>query len=378
MALDIIVPTKDLSASLGLSGSVVEKRNVLPILGHVKLEADKDTLILTATDMDLSIRQELGAQVKQAGALAVPAQTLAEIIKKIPDQDVSLKFIDEGSLLEISSKNCRFTISTLPAEEFPMMEDIGSAHALSIAASNMTELLEHTKFAMSTEETRYNLNGIYLHVVADNPDILCSAATDGHRLSISAVKMDKKLPAFGVILPRKTVQELLKIIKDPWLAEQNLEVEFGQNRVKFSLGKVMMISKLIDGSFPEYHAFIPQNNSHKLVVNAKVLASVVDRVATVTVDKFRAVKLMCDDKNLQVHASGETRGVAHEIMQIGDGTSYEGDPIAIGFNPRYLLDALGAAGDGEITIELQDSFSPALVKVAEYPYARFVVMPVKV
>lgn len=378
MALDIIVPTKDLSASLGLSGSVVEKRNALPILGHVKLEADKDTLILTATDMDLSIRQEVGAQVKHGGSLAVPAQTFAEIIKKIPDQEVSLKFIDEGSLLEISSKNCRFTISTLSADQFPMMEDIGSYHSLSIRASSMSDLLEHTKFAMSTEETRYNLNGIYLHVVADNLDILCSAATDGHRLSLSAIKMDKKLSAFGVILPRKTIQELLKIIKDPWLAEQNLEVEFGQNRVKFSLGKVMMISKLIDGSFPEYHAFIPQNNPYKLIMNAKVLAAVVDRVATVTVDKFRAIKLMCDDQSLQVHASGETRGVAHEIMKIGEGASYDGEPISIGLNPRYLLDALSAAGDGEITIELQDSSSPALVKVAEHPYARFVVMPVKV
>lgn len=378
MALDIIVPTKDLSTSLGLSGSVVEKRNVLPILGHIKLEANGDTLVLTATDMDLSIRQEIGAQVKEGGALAVPAQTFAEIIKKIPDQEVALKFLSEGDLLEISSKNCRFTISTLPADEFPMMEDIGLAHSLSIQASSMTELLEHTKFAMSTEETRYNLNGIYLHILAGNPDVVCAAATDGHRLSLSAIKMEKKFSAFGVILPRKTVQELLKIIKDPWSSEQNLAVEFGQNRVKFALGKIVMISKLIDGSFPEYHTFIPENNPHKLVINAKILASVVDRVATVTVDKFRAVKLMCDDKTLQVYASGETRGVAHENMMIGDGTSYEGDPIAIGFNPRYLLDALGAAGDSEITIELQDSFSPALIKVADHPYARFVVMPVKV
>ncbi len=259
------------------------------------------------------------------------------------------------------------------------MEDIGSSHKIKINSAILGELLEQTKFAMSNEETRYNLNGIYMHAVADSPNMLSCAATDGHRLSITATIVDKNLPAFGVILPRKCVHEALKILKDPWISEQDIEIDFGQNRVKFSFGKIMMISKLIDGSFPEYHNFIPANNPHKLVINSKVLAEVVDRVATVTMDKFRAVKIICDTMALHVDASGETKGVAHEVVDIGnDGSSYNGIPISIGFNPRYLLDALSAMGDNLVNIELQDSFSPALVTSAEFPYTKFVVMPVKV
>jgi DNA polymerase-3 subunit beta len=381
MSFDILIPTKDLARALGLCTSIVEKRNALPILGHIKLDADNGALKITATDMDLSICQDIGAQIKGKGALAVPAQTFGEIIKKIPDQDVSLKLLEAGNQLEIVSKNCRFTISTLPAAEFPAMENIGNSHKVTLSASSLAELLEHTKFAMSTEETRYNLNGIYLHALADSPNILSCAATDGHRLSTSATMLDQKLPAFGVILPRKCVQELLKIIKDPWVAEQELEIDFGQNRVKFSFGKVIMISKLIDGSFPEYHNFIPASNPHKLTINAKALAEVVDRVATVTVDKFRAVKLICDSGSIEVHASGEARGIGHEVvvMNENDGApSYHGITLTIGFNPRYLLDALSAVGSGLVTIALQDPFSPALVTSDTYPYAKFVVMPVKV
>ena len=268
MALDIVVHTKDLIHILGLSTSVVEKRNVIPILSNLKLEVEGNKLIVTATDMDLSLQQNLTVQAKNHGSLTVPAQTFSEIIRKIPDPEISLRFITETEQLEISSKNCEFTLATLPVKDFPAMEDIGSSHHIHLESKMLAELLEHTKFAMSTEETRYNLNGIYLHIKSSTPNMLSAAATDGHRLSSASVNLGKDLATFGVILPRKTVQELLKILKDPTLAEKPLDLQLGQNRVKFICENVTLISKLIDGSFPEYQSFIPENNPHKLTIKA--------------------------------------------------------------------------------------------------------------
>lgn len=378
MALDIVVHTKDLIHILGLSTSVVEKRNVIPILSNLKLEVEGNKLIVTATDMDLSLQQNLTVQAKNHGSLTVPAQTFSEIIRKIPDPEISLRFITETEQLEISSKNCEFTLATLPVKDFPAMEDIGSSHHIHLESKMLAELLEHTKFAMSTEETRYNLNGIYLHIKSSTPNMLSAAATDGHRLSSASVNLGKDLATFGVILPRKTVQELLKILKDPTLAEKPLDLQLGQNRVKFICENVTLISKLIDGSFPEYQAFIPENNPHKLTIQAKILSSAIDRVSTITIDKHRAVKLHLDENQLEISASGETRGIGHEVITLNDSDIYNGTPMHIGFNPRYILDALNVVENSIITIELNDSSSPTLIKAIDYPNSYFVVMPVKV
>lgn len=378
MTLNIIANTKDLMHILGLSASVVEKRNVIAILSNIKLEVVDNLLTVTATDMDLSIQQQLPVQVKSPGALTVPAQTFSEIIRKIPDPEVTLRFITETEQLEISSKNCEFTLSTLPVKDFPAMEDIGSAHHINLETKMLAEILEHTKFAMSSEETRYNLNGVYLHIKASVPNMLSAAATDGHRLSTSSVDLGQELSAFGVILPRKTVQELLKLLKDPLLAEKPLNIYLGQNRVKFICANVTITSKLIDGSFPEYQAFIPENNQNKLIIDAKILADAIDRVSTITSDKHRAVKLTCNENILEIHASGETRGIGHEVVELSDDASYKGAVMSIGFNPRYILDALNAVSGSTITMELNDSSSPALIKSVDHPNAYFIIMPVKV
>jgi DNA polymerase-3 subunit beta len=378
MTFHIVVHTKDLIHILGLSSSVVEKRNVIPILSNIKLEVTDNILTVTATDMDLSIQQQLQVQVKNTGALTVPAQTFSEIIRKIPDSEITLRFITETEQLEISSKNCEFTLSTLPVKDFPAMEDIGSAHHIHLATKMLAEILEHTKFAMSSEETRYNLNGVYLHVKATTPNMLSAAATDGHRLSTSSVDLGKELAAFGVILPRKTVQELLKLLKDPNLMDKPLDIHLGQNRVKFTCANVTIISKLIDGSFPEYQAFIPENNPNTLVIESKILSDAIDRVSTITIDKHRAVKLSYNEKTLEIHASGETRGIGNEVIELSNEASYNGAVMSIGFNPRYILDALNAVGGSVITMALNDSSSPTLIKSADHPNAYFVIMPVKV
>lgn len=378
MSLDIIVNTKDLVKILAISASIVEKRNVLAILSNIKLEAKDNFLTVTATDMELSIQQTLPVQVREEGAITVPAQTFSEIARKISDPEITLTFIEDKEQLYISSQNCQFSLFTLPVNEFPVMEDIGLFKEISLPVKSFLEILDHTKFAMSGEETRYNLNGIYLHVHAANEKTLCAAATDVHRLSISQIDLEKSPGAFGIILPRKTVQELLKTLKDANFLDKNLNIQIGQSKVKFSCHHTTLISKLIDGSFPEYEAFIPLDNPYTLVVRADLLFAAIDRISTVTIDKFRAVKVICDKDKLEIHAYGDNRGVGDEVILMDDITSYDGEEICIGFNPRYILDALNVLGSSMASIELKNSSSPILIRSADHPGAKFVIMPIKV
>ena len=381
MAFDVIAPTKDLIRALSLASSVVEKRSTLPILGHFKLEAKEGSVIITATDSDLELMQEVSAHVKDSGVLTVSATTFGEIIRKIPDQEVSLQFLNGESRLNVHSKNCSFNISTLSADDFPIMEDIGSSYNITLSVSALCMLLDHTKYAMSTEETRYNLTGIYLHSDTNNPRALIAAATDCHRLAVSSVDIDRDLQQFGIILPAKMVHEMVKITKDPSAVGRDIEMHIGQNKIKFVFGGITITSKIIDGAFPEYHAFIPTDNDYKLVIQAKELADAIDRVATITVEKFRAVKMICTSTTVEIQASGVAKGEAHEVIVAGgvDGTtSYSGPEIAIGFNPRYILDVLTSVADSMVTLELKDTSSPVLIKAANFPSANFVVMPVNV
>jgi len=379
VSFEISVETADLAHILSFSSSVVEKRNTLPILGHVKMEAKGNRLFLTATDMDLSICQEIGAEVKKEGAITVPSQTFSEIVRKISDKTIFMEFINSSNQLELKTQNCEFNIDTLPAYEFPAMDYFSPQLEFKANAETIATLLECTKFAISTEETRYNLNGVYLHSInKNNKNILAAAATDGHRLSTCESSLDID-GEFGVILPRKTVGELYKMLKDNDLADAEAKISVGHNRIMVTCKSLVLISKLIEGSFPDYKVFLPQSNNNVLVSPSKLLTSVVDRVATVAADKFPAIKVTVMEDQLELDARGEAKGLAHEIIPIdGSNLKYEGNQITIGFNPKYLLDILSAVGDDEITILFLDGSSPALIKSKNHPGANFVVMPVKV
>lgn len=376
---EVSVETVDLAHILSFATSVVEKRNTLPILGHVKLEAKGNRLFLTATDMDLSICQEIGAEVKKEGSITVHSQTFSDIVRKITDKTISMEFMESSAQLELRTQNCEVSLATLPAYEFPSMDYFTPALEFSVPAKEIVTLLECTKFAISTEETRYNLNGVYLHSIEkDGKHILSSAATDGHRLSTceSNLQIDGE---FGVILPRKTVGELHKMLKDSGIADSDVKISIGHNRIMVVCQNLVLISKLIEGSFPDYKVFLPASNESILTCPSKLLTSVVDRVATVAADKFPAIKVSLMEDQLELDARGEAKGLAHEIIPIdGEKLKYNGSEITIGFNPKYLLDILSAVGEDEISIMLADGFSPALIKSKNYPGANFVVMPVKV
>lgn len=376
--LSFIIETKELMHALTFANSVVEKRNVTTELSHVKMVVADNNLELIATDMDLYLSQNIGAQVLKEGQITVSTQTLTDIVRKIPDKEI--KFILNEEQLEISGKNCQFNLLTLPVEKFPNIELNDFELALKLASVEFARLIDSTQFSMSTEETRYNLNGIYLHIKNNK---LWAASTDGHRLSVSSTPLDHQTnKEFGVILPRKTVQEIAKIVKDQKNAQQDIEIMLGTNKIKFVCNGLFMISKLIDGTFPEYESFIPVDNQNRLVMDTKLLASAIDRVATITVDKFRAIKLNITTNGIEITASGEAKGAAKEFIfyssKPDELCEFKGNELAIGFNPKYLIDVLNSIKHPQVELELNDSSSPAVIKALSNLEDKFVVMPVKV
>ena len=378
-SLEIVVQTKELAYILNFAASVVEKRNVVSELSNVLLVARAGILEVGATDLDLYLNQSIGAEIIKEGKSTVSTQILSEIVRKIPDKEIILKQDAGSEHLQVIGNSCKFDLLTLPASNFPEMEDLDAEVSLKVSCAEFARIVEYTSFAMSTEETRYNLNGIYLHV--KNGDF-SSAATDAHRFSIAVSTIKTDTSDFGVIVPKKTVVELLKIVKDAKNVHSDISVTLGTNKVKFACNNLVLISKLIDGNFPEYESFIPTSNESKLVINKKFLANAIDRVATVTVDKFRAIKLLLDDSNLTITATGEAKGAASESIAFSNDKetycNFSGNSITIGFNPRYIMDVLGTLKEDQVQIYLNDASSPVLIKTLENPGDNFVVMPVKV
>ncbi|HJD64929.1 MAG TPA: DNA polymerase III subunit beta [Rickettsia endosymbiont of Diachasma alloeum] len=378
--LKVIVETKTLVQALGFASSVVEKRNVISELANIKLSAKDGLLELSSTNMDLYLSQKIGVQVVSEGELTVSTKTLNDIVRKLPDSELTLT--DLGTTgLEITGKNCRFNLFTLPVESFPVMDNINSEASFKISCAEFAKIIESTKFSVSLDETRYNLNGIYLHVKDGE---FYSASTDGHRLSISSVALAEKIEDFGVILPQKSAEEILKIVKDSKNANADIEILLSSNKIKFICNEnVIMLSKLIDGTFPDYSSFIPENNSSKLVINRKIFADTIERIAIITVEKFRAVKLSLSGEALEISAIGEARGNAKEVINSSKETEnfyeYNGEAtLDIGFNPQYLEDVLKAIKSDLVELYFSGVSAPVLIKFPESPKDIFVVMPVKV
>lgn len=376
--IEIKLRASDLARALGFANSVIEKRNIVVELNNIKIMAIDGRLEIGATDMDLYLNQNIPCEVISEGVTTISAKTIFDIVRKMSDEEIVLKQIANEDKLEIQGKNCRFELLTLDATQFPKMDDAEFDSNLSINCSDLTRIIEYTSFAMSSEETRYNLNGLYLHV---NDKKLTAAATDGHRLSVAKTSLETKANDFGVIIPRKAVSELLKIVRDSKNSDSNMNISLASNKIKFQKEDIILISKLVDGVFPDYSGFIPNENESKLVVNREILAKAIDRVAAVTIDKFRAVKLFIDDK-LKIAASGEAKGIGNEYLDFSEKKDkycqYSGSKIDIGFNPRYISDVLESLKENQVEIYLKDGFSPVLIKTPENSEDSFVVMPVKV
>lgn len=362
--------------ALAHAQNIVEKRNIVPLLSNVKLEAKDGVLTLLATDMDLLISEKVAAEVGEAGALTVSAHVLYDIIRKLPaDSTVSIYTKDSANnKVIIEAVGCKFELPYLSAEDFPQMDRANFDHNFKLSSAELQSIFDKSKYTMSTEETRYNLNGIYLHIkeTEEGGRVLRGVATDGHRLScvdVSVPDLVKEVP--GVIIPRKAVIELRKIIDD---TDSEVEISLSENRMKFSFDSVELLTKLIDGNFPEYEGLVPHSNTNWMKVDREQLSKSVDRVSTIVFEKARAVKMIIKNDLLELLVSGEDNSHAHETIEVESNCA----ELQIGFNARYILEALSTLSGGKVEFRLLDSFSPAMIKDTEDNSCYQVVMPMRV
>jgi DNA polymerase-3 subunit beta len=362
--------------SLAHVQSVVERRTTIPILSNVKLEAQDGGLALTATDMDLSVVERAVAEIGQPGATTLPAHTLYDVVRKLPEGcRITLERAESGAEMTLRAGRSTFDLPCLPAADFPALTDEGLDHSFAIGAGDLRRLIDRTRFAISTEETRYYLNGIFLHAIDEGAgSCLRSVATDGHRLA----RFETALPegAEGmppVIVPRKTVAEVRKLIDD-LDAEQTVEVALSTARIRFRVGEAVLRSRLIDGTFPDYQRVIPSGNDKLLLAPTKLLSEAVDRVATIATEKGRAIKLSIAGSKLTLSAISPEAGRAVEELDVG----YGGDPLEIGFNARYILDMNSQIEGDEVEFALADAGSPTLVRDPKDSSTLYVLMPMRV
>lgn len=372
--MKLIIERAALLKSLGHVQNVVERRNTIPILSNVKLTAQDGQLRLNATDMDLDIVDATSAQVSEPGETTAPAHMFYDIVKKLPDgAEVELDATSGDGQMVLRSGRSRFSLSCLPAAEFPVMSGGDLPISFSLAAAQLKDLIDKTRFAISTEETRYYLNGIYLHAVNEgDAPVLRAVATDGHRLASAETELpDGAAEMPGVIVPRKTVQELHKLIEE---TEGEIGVSLSDAKVQFSFDGVVLTSKLIDGTFPDYERVIPQGNDKELTVARKALGDAVDRVSAISTEKSRAVKLTLDNGSLVLSASSPDSGSATDELE----TDYAGERLEIGFNAAYLLEIMRQVEGDTINMSLSDGASPTIIREEGDENALYVLMPMRV
>jgi DNA polymerase-3 subunit beta len=361
--------------ALGHVQSVVERRTTIPILSNVKLEADDGALGLTATDLDLSVVERTEAEISQAGATTAPAHTLYDVVRKLPEgARVAIERSAAGGELTLRSGRATFDLPCLPADEFPTMGDEGLDHGFVVAAADLRKLIDRTRFAISTEETRYYLNGIFLHVLDDGAGCLRSVATDGHRLARTEIALpDGAAGMPPVIVPRKTVAELRKLIDD-LDGDASIEIKLSAARIRFQIGPSVLRSRLIDGTFPDYERVIPTGNDKLAVAPTKELSEAIDRVATISTDRSRAIKLALAERRLTLSAVSPEAGRAVEEVDV----SYHNGPLEIGFNARYMLDMSAQVEGDDIELAIADAASPMLVRDPKDSSTLYVLMPMRV
>ena len=354
--------------------SVVERRNTIPILANVLIEAQDSDVRFRATDLDIEVVDRADAQVERAGATTVSAVLLHEIVRKLPDGSL-VTLTDDGAKgrLTVEAGRSNFSLATLPKEDFPVMATSEYSSNFSAPAVVLRRLFDKSKFAISTEETRYYLNGVYMHISdSDGGKVLRCVATDGHRLA----RIDAELPSGaaempGVIVPRKTVGELRKLLDDD---EAKIAVSVSETKIRFATPDITLTSKVIDGTFPDYTRVIPQGNTRKLEVDAAEFAKAVDRVATVSSERSRAVKLTLAEDKLILSVNAPDSGAAEEELAV----AYGDEHLEIGFNAKYLLEIANQVDRENAVCLFNSSGDPTLMREGNDTSAVYVVMPMRV
>jgi DNA polymerase-3 subunit beta len=360
--------------ALGHVHRIVERRNTIPILSNVLIDVRERQLTLKATDLDLEATESAPADVSQEGATTVAAHVLYDIVRKLPEgAQVSLDMTGETGQLLLRSGRSRFHLQSLPASDFPDLTTGDLTHRFTLAAADLKKLIDNTQFAISTEETRYYLNGIFVHTVdVGGATMLRAVATDGHRLArveMPAPEGAAGMP--GVIVPRKAVSEIQKLIED---IEAEVSVELSTAKARFKFGDTVLTTKLIDGTFPDYARVIPANNEKRLVVEKAPFKAAVDRVSTISSERGRAIKLAIADGKMTLSVNNPDSGSASEEIEV----DYDSTPIEIGFNARYLLDIADQLASDTALMKLADPGSPTIIQDRDGAAALYVLMPLRV
>jgi DNA polymerase III subunit beta len=372
--MKVTVERAALLKALGHVHRVVERRNTIPILGNVLLRAEDGGLRLKATDLDIEVTETIPADASERGATTVPAHVIYDIVRKLPEGgQISLEIAGDAGQMQIRSGRSRFMLQALPEGDFPDLAAGDMPHRFTMPAADLKRLIEKTQFAISTEETRYYLNGIYFHTLeAEGATMLRAVATDGHRLArveMGAPEGAAGMP--GVIVPRKAVAEIQKLVED---GDNDVAVELSPAKIRLTFDGVVLTSKLIDGTFPDYQRVIPTGNDKRLTVERGDFAKAVDRVSTISSERGRAVKLALNEGRLTLSVNNPDSGSATEEIEV----DYEAGPLDIGFNARYLLDITGQLDGDTALFRLADPGSPTVIQDREGAPALYVLMPMRV
>ena len=353
---------KPLQAVIG----VVERRQTMPILANVLLVAKDGNVAVTATDLEVELVANAEVEVEGAGEVTVPGRKLLDICRALPEE-ASLSIALSGEKLAIKSGRSKFSLMTLPAADFPTVEDINAGQTIGLPQATLCKLLDKTHFSMAQQDVRYYLNGL---LVETDGKHLRAVATDGHRLALCQVKLGgKKMPEQQVIVPRKGVLELQRLLS----GEGDVDLQLGSNHIRIELEGIRFTSKLIDGRFPEYDRVIPQDTSNELSADRDLFKGALQRTAILSNEKYRGIRLIIRDSGVVLQAHNPEQEEAEEELEV----SYKGDDIEIGFNVNYLLDALGAIESAEVTLSVVDSNSSCLLREPGNDDCKYVVMPMR-
>lgn len=372
--MELVVRKNDLLRELQLFQGIVERKNTIPILANVLMEAKGEELRLLATDLEVGLRSRCAATVTKAGSLTLPAKKLYEIVKSLPETDITIS--DDKSGARVAADRFDSRLQTLPREDFPALPEAEREPTASLPGAVLREMIAKTQFAITGEDTRYFLNGA-LFVL--RPASMSLVATDGHRLALvtaprpQAGKAKKDAEEIKAILPKKTLGELARLLSE---ADGDVAYERGENHLFFEVGGRLLISRMIDGQFPAYERVIPQGNDKHLEFDRDRLSNAVKRVTLLSNERSRAVKFIIDKQKIDITSSSPDLGEAHETISV----DYDGAAMQICFNAQYVLDFLGAVSTEGVSFDLKDEVSQAVLKPTGadgYDYT-YVIMPMRV
>ena len=375
--MDFRVNSTDLVKALSHIHGIVEVRHTLPILSNIIISANDDILSLSSTNLDIFCSDNISAEINKSGITSVSASTFYEIVKRLPNgSDIQITLSDEDSTLVLKCGRSKFNLTTISPEDFPKIstDDLSVKFVLSV--TELKRMIDKTKFAISNEETRYYLNGVFLHQTQkDSIDILRAVATDGHRLAQYDIPLPQGAKEMnGIIIPKKMIQELRRVLDD---ASGDINIELNENKIKFSFNDMKIISKVIDGTFPDYTKVIPQSNDKTLTINNNELKKSIERVSAVAINeevKSKAIKLFIESNKMILNVDSSSRGSAVEEIDL----DYDKDKVEIGFNSRYLIDICNEIDGDKITLKLLDSTSPAIILDESDENLFFVLMPMRI